>query len=307
MLVFVGGYLWFCRRELRFPASLILLPVGVVSIWFLNIVRIAALILIGGWSEQVAIDGFHTVAGWLFYTLAACGIVVVSRRSPMFSLAGGEPLQLNARNPAALYLAPMLTVLLIGMLTRIAGGGFDYLYPLKVIGAAAVLWFYRARLVRFWREPSWFAVMIGALVFVEWISLQWRSDGAAPDYSFAAKLWNMGAPVAYSWLTIRVIGAVVTVPIAEELAFRGYLLRKLIDADFVRVSFRRFTLLSFVVSSTLFGMLHQQWAAGVIAGMLFAAATYRRGALFDAIVAHATANAMLATYVLATHRWWLWS
>jgi CAAX prenyl protease-like protein len=109
------------------------------------------------------------------------------------------------------------------------------------------------------------------------------------------------------WLAIRVIGAVVTVPIAEELAFRGYLLRKLIDADFVRVSFRRFTLLSFVVSSTLFGMLHQQWAAGVIAGMLFAAATYRRGALFDAIVAHATANAMLATYVLATHRWWLWN
>jgi len=56
MSVFIAGYLWFCRRELRFPASLILLPAGVVSIWFLNVVRIAALILIGGWSERVALD-----------------------------------------------------------------------------------------------------------------------------------------------------------------------------------------------------------------------------------------------------------
>ena len=103
------------------------------------------------------------------------------------------------------------------------------------------------------------------------------------------------------------IGAVVTVPIAEELAFRGYLLRKLVSADFARVDFRSFTVLSFVVSSILFGLLHQQWLAGVIAGMLFAIAMYRRGALLDAVIAHSTANAMLAVYVLATHHWSLWN
>ena len=40
--------------------------------------------------------------------------------------------------------------------------------------------------------------------------------------------------------------AVVTVPIAEELAFRGYLHRRLIDVDFDHVSLRRFTWLAFV-------------------------------------------------------------
>ena len=117
----------------------------------------------------------------------------------------------------------------------------------------------------------------------------------------------MSAPIAYGWLAIRVIGAVVTVPIAEELAFRGYLLRKLVNSDFARVEFNSFTMLSFVVSSVLFGMLHQQWLAGVIAGMLFAIAMYRRGAILDAIIAHSTANAMLAAYVLATHQWSLWN
>jgi hypothetical protein len=41
--------------------------------------------------------------------------------------------------------------------------------------------------------------------------------------------------------------------------------------------------------------------------MLFAVAMYRRGALFDAIIAHSTANAMLSAYVLASNRWSLWN
>ena len=307
MSVFVAGYLWFCRRELRFPVALILLPIGVVSIWFLNVVRIAALILIGGWSRRVAIDGFHTVAGWLFYTVAACGIVVVSRSSPVFNRTEPKLLRIAAPNPAAMYLAPMLTLLLIAMLTRIAGGGFDYLYPLKVAGAGAVLWFYRTELREFRRSLSWFPILLGGVVFIEWIVLQRRSDIGAQDLAFAAQLASLSAPSAYAWLVIRVIGAVVIVPIAEELAFRGYLLRKLVDADFARVDFGRFTLLSFVVSSVLFGVLHQQWVAGVIAGMIFAIAMYRRGALLDAVIAHSTANAMLAVYVLATHHWSLWN
>ena len=34
------------------------------------------------------------------------------------------------------------------------------------------------------------------------------------------------------WLIFRLVGSVVTVPVAEELAFRGYLTRRAIAADF---------------------------------------------------------------------------
>jgi exosortase E/protease (VPEID-CTERM system) len=237
MSVFVTGYLWLCRRELRFPASLILLPAGIALVWLLNIVRIATLILIGGWSKQIALDGFHTVAGWLFYTVAACGIVVVSRSLPIFNRVELQPRRLAEPNPAAMYLAPMLTILLIAMLTRIAGGGFDILYPLKVVGAAAVLWFYRDRLAEFRRDFSWFAVILGAAVFIEWIVLQRGSDSAIQDLGFSTQLGGLPASIASLWMVIRVIGAVVIVPLAEELAFRGYLLRKLVSADFARVDF----------------------------------------------------------------------
>jgi membrane protease YdiL (CAAX protease family) len=59
-----------------------------------------------------------------------------------------------------------------------------------------------------------------------------------------------GAAAAF-WLFARVLGSVVVVPVAEELAFRGYLLRRLIDADFTAVSPKRFTTTSFLISSVL--------------------------------------------------------
>jgi len=96
-----------------------------------------------------------------------------------------------------------------------------------------------------------------------------------------------------------VAGSVVTVPIAEELAFRGYLIRKLVS-DFASVTLGRLTWFSFLGSSILFGVLHGEWLAGTLAGMIFAVALYRRGFLSDAVLVHATTNGLLSAYVLAT-------
>jgi CAAX prenyl protease-like protein len=112
---------------------------------------------------------------------------------------------------------------------------------------------------------------------------------------------------AAAWLMIRVFGSVVTVPLVEELAFRGYLTRRLIAADFWRVRPGQFTWLSFLLSSVLFGVLHGRWLAGTLAGMLYALSYYRRGQLADAVLAHALTNALIAAYVLISGDWALWS
>lgn len=111
----------------------------------------------------------------------------------------------------------------------------------------------------------------------------------------------------FGWILFRLVGAVVTVPVAEELAFRGYLLRRLISADFAAVDPRRFTLLSFVVSSILFGVLHgQRWVAGIAAGMLYAWAFQRRARIGDAAAVHGITNGLLALWVLFTGNWTYW-
>ena len=101
-----------------------------------------------------------------------------------------------------------------------------------------------------------------------------------------------------AWLFFRVVGSVLTVPLAEELAFRGYLTRRLIKAEYWSLPVGIFTWSSFLLSSALFGMLHGRWIAGTLSGMIFAIALYRRHELTDAVVAHATTNALIALFVL---------
>jgi len=53
----------------------------------MNSVRITALILIGGWNRGIGFKRFHSVAGWLFFNLVACGLVWMSWRLRLFQQA----------------------------------------------------------------------------------------------------------------------------------------------------------------------------------------------------------------------------
>jgi CAAX prenyl protease-like protein len=88
--------------------------------------------------------------------------------------------------------------------------------------------------------------------------------------------------------------------VAEELAFRGYLARQLIADDFQSVPIGLFTWWSFLLSSALLGALHARWIALTLAGMLYALAVYRCSELGDAVLAHATTNALIAVYFVTT-------
>jgi exosortase E/protease (VPEID-CTERM system) len=306
--LFLAAYLWFCRRNLRFPVALILFPVGVILSWLLNDVRLTALVMIGQHNPRIAIGLFHSTAGWLFLNVLGVGLVVSSRSISVFR---ADPLdavpQASERTSSAdMYILPMLVTLAAGMLTRPFAAPLDFLYPATVIATAAVLFVYRREIVRLGWTPDWTALGAGAAVFAVWIAIA-RWSGSMHDSAMAASLRSLPEWERYCWFAFRVAGAVATVPIAEELFFRGYLVRELVSADFESVDPRRFTWLSFLLSSILFGLLHRNWIAGILAGMAFAIVLYRRGRLTDAIVAHSACNALLAAYVIATGSWALWN
>src|SRR5205823_12301077 len=109
------------------------------------------------------------------------------------------------------------------------------------------------------------------------------------------------------WLCFRIAATVITVPIAEELAFRAFLMRRLIAPNFETVSCQAFSLAPFLISSLAFGVLHgDRWLAGSIAGILYALIFLRRGSIGEAIAAHAVTNALLALWVLSAGHWELW-
>jgi len=303
---FMAAYLWLYRADYRFPAALALIPAGVALIWISNACRITLLILIGQWFDRVAVTGFHTVAGWIFFNLTAIGVLSASRRVAWFTRTGHSGRDAVASNPVSPWLAPLMATIAVAMLTAPFAHSFDPAYPIRVIVTGLALWWYRDRIACALLQFSWVSVGLGALACVIWIALTRGANAASSNAAFAAGLHGLPIAAAAGWMLFRLAGAVITVPIAEELAFRGYLLRKLIAPDFETVALERFTWLSFLGSSVLFGLLHQDWIAGSAAGMIFAVAMYRKGRLSDAIAAHATANALLALYVIATGSWSLW-
>jgi exosortase E/protease (VPEID-CTERM system) len=307
-------YLWLYRSQLRFPQVLMLLPIGAVASWIANLIRIAGLIMLGVHYPNFAVNVFHSLAGWTYFILIGLGLVAASNHFAVFRAEHGpaaSPLFLNDREvpghfPIGAWLLPLLAVMGVSMLTRPLYQDFDWLYPTRVIAACCVLFAYRRQYLKFEWSISWEAIAIGAAVFGVWVILG-RLFAPTNDAGFVRELHGVSHFHEGVWLVFRVFGAVATVPMAEELAFRGYLLRRLISFNVEPAAPVRFTWASFLISSVLFGASHQLWFAGALAGMAFAGALYYRGRVCDAIVAHATANALIAVLVLTTGAWWLWT
>jgi len=309
--VVMGVFLWSARQRLRFPRALWLLPTAIGLVFFFNAVRIALLIAVGVYvSPEVALSGFHSKAGWLFFCAIALGLIALAQRSrslqrPELQLtaAGDEP----TWNATATYLMPLLTLIATSLVTALfANGAFDLLYGLRILTVSVALYSQRAHLPPVRWPPSWHAPLIGLAVFALWLWLLPR--GAEADAAqLQQKIEALGQPWGSLWLASRALGATLIVPIAEELAFRGYLLRRLIAPDFSEVDKRRLTSVAVVVSSLAFAALHPgALLAACVAGVAYALAQAARGRTGDAIVAHALTNGCIAAYVLIADAYWLW-
>ena len=146
----------------------------------------------------------------------------------------------------------------------------------------------------------------GGAVFAMWLGLD-RLTGPHSGDALASGLAKFPDSARIAWLAVRTAAAVITVPIAEELAFRSFLIRRLMSRTFQSLGAREYSVAAVLISSLAFGALHgDRWLAGFIAGLAYAFVFLRRGSTGDAVVAHATTNALLAAWVLTGSRWFLW-
>jgi exosortase E/protease (VPEID-CTERM system) len=305
MLTFGCAWLLYFRKEYIFPRALILIPAGLLLIFALNVLRIAALVLIGhsGYPE-VAKYGFHSQAGWIAFNIAACGIAFASRSSGWINRTAARRSVAAGDNPTAAYLLPFLAILAAGMAARAASSGFETLYSLRLIAGAAVLGACWRKLSALDWRCSWRGPLAGLAVFALWIVTAHflRAPAAMP-----AALAAISPPARALWIVGRVAASVMIVPIAEELAFRGYLLRRIAAADFESVRFDAVGRWALLLSSVAFGLGHgSMWLPGVAAGLIYGGVLIRTGRMGEAVAAHATTNGLLAAYVLLLNQWQIW-
>jgi exosortase E/protease (VPEID-CTERM system) len=322
LLAFCGAWLLCFRREYYFPRALLLLPLGLALSFALNVLRIATLMLIGDAGyPQMAIYGFHSQAGWIAFNCTAGLIAFASRRSRWFNrvareerravaaaaaaaAAPGTPALTGAAdNPTAAYLLPFLLILGAGMIARALSSGFETLYVLRPLAAGIAIVLYWPRLRHLRWSFSWRGPLVGAAIFVLWVGI---GHLLTTPVGMSPALMALPAVERLAWLVVRIGAAIVTVPIAEELAFRGYLLRRIESADFEAVRFGSIGATALIFSAVAFGLEHGAlWLPGVIAGLAYAAVLMRTERFGEAVAAHATTNALLAIYVLTLGQWQL--
>jgi CAAX prenyl protease-like protein len=249
ILVFTIAWLWYFRREYRFPRALWLVPLGLTLMFGLNALRIAVLVL----------------------------------------------------NPTAVFLMPLLAILAAGMLSRALSGRFEWFYPLRLVACVAVIVIYRHRLAALDWRWSWRGPLLGIGVFLIWfIAVHFL----APDAGMPEALAAASPPLRWGWIGCRVAGTVLTVPLAEELAYRGFLMRRLQSRDFDSLPYDRVGWFAVAVSSLLFGAAHGAlWLPGSIAGFAYGWIVKRHGRLGEAVIAHLMTNLLVAVVALGSGNW----
>jgi exosortase E/protease (VPEID-CTERM system) len=171
ILVFGLLWLWFFRREIRFPQALLAVPAGLLLMWVLNAVRIVLLICIGHFgASRIALGGFHSQAGWIAFGGVTLAYAAALQHFRWFAKADSRPAV--TENRAAVYLAPFMAILAASLLTHAASAGFEWLYPLRFIAAYCALWFPRRRYRAMDWSLSWTVPAAGVAVAVLWIALE---------------------------------------------------------------------------------------------------------------------------------------
>lgn len=149
------------------------------------------------------------------------------------------------------------------------------------------------------------ALAAGLLVLVLWLLLDFGVFVLGQSGSGFEPLASDGS-VDWSLALMRLAGSALVVPLMEELFWRSLVMRWLEEADFSLVDPARIGLRAVLLSSIVFGLEHSQWAAGMLAGLVYGWLYIRSGNLWVAIAAHAVTNAGLGLWVLASGAWYFW-
>jgi len=155
------------------------------------------------------------------------------------------------------------------------------------------------------RRQIWLAPAAGLLVLAIWL---WLDSGVfvlgRSGSGFVPRAVDGG--IDWPLALMRLAGSALVVPLMEELFWRSLVMRWLEEADFLAVDPARIGLRAVFLSSIAFGLEHSQWAAGILAGLVYGWLYLRSGNLWLAIAAHAVTNAGLGVWVLATGAWYFW-
>ena len=199
-------------------------------------------------------------------------------------------------------------------------------YPIQTVVCLGVLAFFWKHYELRWSKKVWIGGLAGLVGIGFWLLpttlYDWLGMTGKPD-DFFEKLTGLAPrregfdpgvfenPAAY-WtsLILRMTRAVIVVSLVEEIFWRGFLMRFLLDMDgnYWKVPFGRPSKNSLVVVTLAFVLAHApiDYAGALVYGSLtYAVAVYTKS-LLACVVMHGVANATMGIYALHYGKLGLW-
>jgi CAAX prenyl protease-like protein len=205
-------------------------------------------------------------------------------------------------NPTAAYLTPLLAILAASMLSRATSSGeFEVLYPLRFVAGVGALWAYRTTLRR---EVDWSFTWHGPLAGVAIGALTIVATHFLPTPEKVESLATLPLLPRLVWITSRCGAAILTLPLAEELAYRGFLMRRLARTDFEAVPFPSVRWPAICVSALVSAAIQGSFfLPAALASVAYGLLIVHRGKFGEGVIAHAVANGVV---VAALWKWAPW-
>ncbi len=212
-------------------------------------------------------------------------------------------------SPILARVTPFAAFVLLTFVQGLFGETLQYwLYALKTVAGAWLLWLVRPQVEEMRWRFSWSAVVVGVAVFAAWVGL----DGHYPLLAQRRGTFNPvrsfggDSPLAWASIGVRLIGSSLVVPPLEEVFYRSFLYRFIIRSDFRKIPLEYFSWKAFLLAGLIFGLGHYEWLPGILCAFAYQGLVCRKKRLGDAITAHAVTNSLLGFWVVTRNAWRFW-
>jgi len=215
--------------------------------------------------------------------------------------------------PFAMYMAFIGLGSLVAALAPEVKSSLDvdlWLYPVKTLLVGLCLVYFWSRyeelkgpIMKDWVEGIQ-VLGVGLVVYGLWVRMDW--SWAIQGDSTGYNPFQAGPSQGLFLGGVRLFGASVVVPVMEELFWRSFLIRWVVNTQFKSIPLGTVTISSFLITVVLFGLEHNLWLAGMMAGGAYTLLLYRTRRLWPCILAHAVTNLALGIHVLLTGEWHWW-
>ena len=227
------------------------------------------------------------------------------------------------------YILPMAAFLGLTAVGNSWPAFYPHSYVAKTLVTAGLLWWLRRSYTKIQWSHLWLGALVGVLVTVQWIGMEkllapylslgellgkiplvggiLGSGPAEPADPFNPYEAFSSMGVMWAFIAVRWAGASLVVPVMEELFWRDFLWRMLIDGDaFKKIQVGVWSTFAFTIVTLLFATVHTEWITAVVCGAIYAGLLVYTRSLGACIVAHGVTNFLLGLWVLVYKDWIFW-